>query len=132
MLDFGKAEAEARGVRKDGSIFYKQVVMIAAYDGQERFIGHHCFMKDITERKQAEQKILEQAALLDVSTEAIFVRDLDNQILFWNKGAERLYGWKAEEVLEQMHLRYYIGKPHLSTRKFKKPCRDRRVARGVA
>jgi len=99
MLDFGKAEAEARGVRKDRSIFYKQVVMIAAYDGQERFIGHHCFMKDITERKQAEHKISEQAALLDVSTEAIFVRDLDNQILFWNKGAERLYGWKAEEVL---------------------------------
>ncbi len=99
MLDLGKVEAEARGVRKDGSIFYEQVVMIAAYDSSKRFSGHHCFRKDITERKQAEQKIREQAALLDVSTEAIFVRDLNDQILFWNKGAERLYGWKAEEVL---------------------------------
>jgi len=51
------------------------------------------------ERKRAEQKIREQAALLDVATDAIFVRDLENKILFWNKGAERLYGWKAWEAL---------------------------------
>ena len=50
------------------------------------------------ECKQAEQKIREQAALLDVATDAIFVRDLDNTILFWNKGAERLYGWQAAEA----------------------------------
>lgn len=51
------------------------------------------------ERKQAEQKIREQAALLDVATDAILVQDLDTRILFWNKGAERLYGWKSNEVL---------------------------------
>ncbi|MEG4009479.1 diguanylate cyclase [Microcoleus sp. Pol11C1] len=54
MLAEGRVEVEARGIRKDGSIFYKQVVMLAAYDSQERSIGHHCFMKDITDRKQAE------------------------------------------------------------------------------
>ncbi|MBH8573654.1 PAS domain S-box protein [Nostocaceae cyanobacterium CENA369] len=51
------------------------------------------------ERKLAQQKIKEQAALLDIATDAILVRDLQFQILFWNKGAERLYGWQAEEVL---------------------------------
>lgn len=51
------------------------------------------------ERRRAEQKIREQAALLDVTTDAILVQSLDQQILFWNKGAERLYGWKREEVL---------------------------------
>ncbi|MBH8566439.1 response regulator [Nostoc sp. CENA67] len=50
------------------------------------------------ERKQTEQKIREQAALLDVATDAIFVRDFDDQILFWNKAAERLYGCKQEEA----------------------------------
>ncbi|MEH2014109.1 PAS domain S-box protein [Nostoc sp.] len=55
--------------------------------------------RDITQQKQAEQKIREQAALLDVSTDAILVRNIHNEILFWNKGAERLYGWKAEEVV---------------------------------
>ncbi|MGQ4649451.1 response regulator [Lyngbya aestuarii] len=53
------------------------------------------------ERKRAEQKIREQAALLDVATDAILVRSLDNQILLWNKGAERLYGWKADEAFSQ-------------------------------
>jgi len=51
------------------------------------------------ERKQAEQKIREQAALLDITTDAILVRDRENKILFWNKGAEQLYGWKADDVL---------------------------------
>jgi two-component system cell cycle sensor histidine kinase/response regulator CckA len=53
----------------------------------------------ITQLKQAEQKICEQAALLDVATDAIFVKNIQNQILFWNKSAERLYGWKAAEAL---------------------------------
>lgn len=51
------------------------------------------------ERKQTEQKIREQAALLDIATDAILVCSLENKILFWNKGAERLYGWQAEEAI---------------------------------
>ncbi|KAB8335779.1 response regulator [Scytonema tolypothrichoides VB-61278] len=51
------------------------------------------------ERKRAEQKIREHAALLDVATDAIFVRDLNKRILFWNKAAEQLYGWKATEAI---------------------------------
>ncbi len=53
------------------------------------------------ERSRAEQQIREQAALLDIATDAILVRDLENRILFWNKGAERLYGWSSEEALGQ-------------------------------
>ncbi|QMS91968.1 PAS domain S-box protein [Nostoc edaphicum CCNP1411] len=60
---------------------------------------HLAVTRDVTQQKQAEQKIREQAALLDVSTDAIVVRNIRNQILFWNKGAQSLYGWKAEEVL---------------------------------
>ncbi|MEG5066612.1 diguanylate cyclase [Microcoleus sp. B3-A4] len=56
----GRVEVEARGIRKDGSIFYKQLVMLAAYDSQERAIGHHCFMKDITDRKQAEAALQQE------------------------------------------------------------------------
>ncbi|MEH2058905.1 MAG: response regulator [Nostoc sp.] len=52
----------------------------------------------LRDRKLAEEKIREQAALLDVTTDAICVRDLNNQILFWNKGAETLYGWQATEA----------------------------------
>ncbi|WP_223265225.1 PAS domain S-box protein [Nostoc sp. 'Peltigera membranacea cyanobiont' 210A] len=67
---------------------------------------HLAVTRDITQQKQAEQKIREQAALLDVSTDAIMVRNIHHQILFWNKGAERLYGWKAEEVVGKNVLQF--------------------------
>ncbi|TVP59444.1 MAG: PAS domain S-box protein [Nodularia sp. (in: Bacteria)] len=54
---------------------------------------------DISERKQAQEKISEQAALLDIATDAILVRDFQSNILFWNQGAERMYGWRADEAL---------------------------------
>src|SRR6185437_9440853 len=53
------------------------------------------------ERRTAQQEIIRQAELLDKATDAIFVRDLEDRITYWNKGAERLYGWKASEVLGQ-------------------------------
>jgi PAS domain S-box-containing protein len=70
-------------------------------DNKEIPVGVVTSFSDITERMEAEQKIREQAALLDVATDAIFVRSLDRQILYWNKGAERLYGWTEEEAIGQ-------------------------------
>ena len=51
-----------------------------------------------TIRKRAEEKITEQAALLDKSRDAILVIDLNNRCTYWNKSAEALYGWAAREV----------------------------------
>lgn len=56
-------------------------------------------MLDVTERKQAEKKVRQQAALLDLAHDAILVRALDGKILFWNRGARDLYGWSAEEAV---------------------------------
>ncbi|NEQ69682.1 MAG: response regulator, partial [Symploca sp. SIO2D2] len=53
------------------------------------------------ERQQAQQKIREQAALLDVATDGILVINLQDQILFWNKGAQQIYGWDSEELLDK-------------------------------
>ncbi len=46
----------------------------------------------------AQQEIARQAALLDKATDAIFVRDLEHRVTYWNKSAERLYGWNAAEI----------------------------------
>ncbi|MBI4283949.1 MAG: PAS domain S-box protein [Chloroflexi bacterium] len=54
---------------------------------------------DITERKKAEVIIEHQASLLEVVTDAIISTDKDFVIMSWNKAAEELYGWKAEEVI---------------------------------
>ena len=54
---------------------------------------------DISERKRGEEKTREQAALLDIAQDATFVRSVSGEISYWNKSAENLYGWRAEEVL---------------------------------
>ena len=50
-------------------------------------------------RQQADARIREQASLLDKSRDAILVCDLNHKLTYWNKSAERLYGWTAEEVI---------------------------------
>jgi len=55
--------------------------------------------QDITERKLSEERIAEQAALIDAARDGIIVRDLDHVVTFWSKGAERVYGWTAAEAL---------------------------------
>ncbi|MBD2208666.1 response regulator [Nostoc linckia FACHB-104] len=79
--------------------FQWEVAAIRNEEGQ--VIELQAVGRDVTERKQAEQKLQEQAALIDISPDAIFVRNLNYQILFWSKGAERLYGWQESEIIGQ-------------------------------
>ena len=53
----------------------------------------------VVERKQAEGALREQAALLDLTRDTVFVRDLNDVITFWNRGAQELYGWTREEAI---------------------------------
>jgi len=52
-----------------------------------------------SQRRRAEEQIKQQAALLDITQDAIIVADLSGHITFWNHAAERLYGWSRDEVL---------------------------------
>ena len=58
-------------------------------------------VRDITERKQAEETIRYQVDLLQNVFDAIIASDNDGRILVWNKAAERIYGWKPKEVIGQ-------------------------------
>ncbi len=54
---------------------------------------------EIAVRQRAEAQLREQARLLDLTHDAIIVQDLDGHIQYWNQGAERIYGWTAEEAV---------------------------------
>jgi PAS domain S-box-containing protein len=67
-------------------------------DGRRFVVG---MAQDITERTRAERALAEQARLLDLSNDAIIVRDVGNRIVYWNRGATELYGWSGEEAIGQ-------------------------------
>jgi PAS domain S-box-containing protein len=54
---------------------------------------------DLHERERHEQRLAEQARLLDLSNDAIMVRDTKDRVTYWNKGAEKIYGYTREEAL---------------------------------
>jgi len=56
---------------------------------------------DLFERTTQAAVLAEQAALLDLAPDAIVVRNMDGRILFWNRGAETLYGWLSQEAVGQ-------------------------------
>jgi PAS domain S-box-containing protein len=85
------------GLRSDGEEFpIEASISHTEADGRKLYT---VIIRDIAERKRAEDRLREQAALLDQARDAILVRDLEDRILFWNQGAEHIYGWSSAEVV---------------------------------
>ena len=91
--------AEFRFLLKDGTVRYIESQVSAMRDRNGKVTNVIVVSRDVTERKNAEEQIREQAALLDKAQDAICVTDMEQRILYWNRSAEALYGWTAAESL---------------------------------
>jgi len=89
---------EARLRCKDGSIRHVLISSNVLFENG-KFIHTRCFTRDITEQKLAQQARSHLAAVVEFSDDAIVTKTLDGIIASWNKGAERMFGYRAEEMI---------------------------------
>ncbi len=94
MAGISTTHFENRYLRKDGSIAH--IMWSASWSQTDQNMV--CVARDISEAHRSEARIAEQATLIDEARDAIFLRDLEHRVTFWNKGAERLFGWTAAEA----------------------------------
>ena len=86
-------------VRKDGTRFPADVQGSYLLDETQTPVGIRYIFRDTTQRVLAEQERARLAALVESSDDAIISRGLDGSVLSWNRGAERMYGYSAAEML---------------------------------
>jgi two-component system sensor kinase len=91
----------SRGVRADGEEFPIEASISDVQVGGERL--HTIILRDITDRKRAEEELREindtLSALVQASPAAINVLDPQGHVQLWNPAAERIFGWRAEDLL---------------------------------
>ncbi len=99
-LDHGETIVNyaAQMIHKDGSI-RDVLINSSAYFQNNKFIHTRCFTRDITEQLLAEKDLRQFAAIVESTDDVIIAKDLNGTITNWNAAAERLYGYKAEEMI---------------------------------
>ena len=107
---------EMRVLTKSGEVRWLRDFANPVWDATERRItGLYGAVQDITEFKRAEEQILHQARLLAQVNDAVISTDENFVLTSWNPAAERIYGWKAEEVIgkrgDQIFHTELPGKP---------------------
>jgi len=108
VIQFGEDRFESRHRRKDSSIFDVEIsVQYQPVEGGQ-FVA---FLHDITKRKRNENFLNYHASLIENVSDAIISTDEEFTVKSWNKAAEKIYGWKAEETIgksvsEILHTEY--------------------------
>jgi PAS domain S-box-containing protein len=125
----GRFEDEGWRVRKDGSLFWANVVITALRAEQGELRGFLKITRDLTERKQSEERLRQSEERLRLMIEsvkdyAIFMLDPEGHVATWNGGAERINGYTADEIIGR-HFSLFFTSEDLAEGK---PAKELQVA----
>lgn len=98
---------------KSGGLIDVSLTISPTRDNSGKVTGASHVARDITERKRIEERLLQLAAIVEWSDDAIISKTLEGVILTWNSGAERVYGYTAAEAIgRQMTMLLPEDRPH--------------------
>jgi PAS domain S-box-containing protein len=97
----GSWRGENIHITRDGAELHVESVVNRLRDESGAAIGQLVVIRNISERNHAESARAQLVSIVESSADAIYSCDFDMRILSWNKGAEKLYGWTAEEIIGQ-------------------------------
>ena len=108
----GRFEDEGWRVKKDGSLFWANVVITTLYDEGRNLIGFAKVTRDLTQRREHEESLRQSEERFRLLVEgvkeyAIFMLNVDGTVATWNAGAARIKGYRAEEIIGQHFRRFY-------------------------
>jgi PAS domain S-box-containing protein len=111
----GHAEDEGWRVRKDGSTFWASVSIVVVRDEDGKLVGFGNVTHDLTERRRAEMALRRSEDRFRLMAEAvqdyaIFMLDPGGNVSTWNKGAERIKGYKAADIIGRHFSCFYPEK----------------------
>jgi PAS domain S-box-containing protein len=108
----GRFETEGWRVRKDGGRFWAHVLIDPIKDDAGTLIGFAKITRDLTERREAEETLRENQAQFEILIQgvtdyAIYMLDATGHVKSWNTGAERIKGYRADEIMGEHFSRFY-------------------------
>lgn len=108
----GKYEEEGWRVRKNGSVFWANVVITALFNEQNKHIGFSKVTRDLTERKEHEEDLRQseeryRSLVEQVTDYGIFMLDEKGRIISWNEGAKKIEGYEESEIIGKYFSIFY-------------------------